>query len=433
MPLTRASVFEIVQLGAESLVDPGTAVAATKKLQGLGYKLTPKLETSRFRPNGFKYDTLVIPGKEWTEYAVDGRVDYDNLRYALASVINGPTIATLGTNGRTWTFESSSNSPDVLQTYTVETGSQVRASRSTGLVFNSLELSFKRDEASVSGSCLARELVDNIYITGPQVSTITFTGTVTGGTWTLTKNAVTSANIQWNATADQVQLALWNMSTIGPGNVFVTGGPGPASYILAWAGALAGAAVTTTVSGVSLTGTTPGIGVAVTQTFTAVTDVAALPIVPGSVNVYIDTAFASIGTTKLTRVLEATLSISDRVSQLWVLNSSNASYAATVEGPPNVTMKLKMEANAAGMAYFTNIRAGSTIYTRIESVGPAMPAPDGGQTYLFRWDMAAKVESPDSMDDSDGTYTIDWTFRGVHDATMGKMLSVKLQNLATAL
>ena len=433
MPLTRASVFEIVQLGAESLVDPGTAVAATKKLQGLGYKLTPKMETSRFRPNGMKYDTLVIPGKEWTEYAVDGRVDYDNLRYALASVINSPTITTLGTNGRTWLFESSTSNPDVLQTYTVETGSQVRASRSTGLVFNSLELSFKRDEAMVSGSCLARELVDNIYITGPQVSTISFTGTVSGGTWTLTKGAATSAAIAYNASADAVQLALWNMSTIGPGNVFVSGGPGPASYVLQWAGSLAGATQTITVSGTSLTGTTPGISQTTTQAYTAVTDVTAQPINPGSVNVYVDTTFAGIGVTKLTRLLEATISVSDRVSQLWVLNSANASYAATVEGPPNVTLKLKMEANAAGMAYFTNIRAGSTVYVRVESVGPNLPAPDAGQTYLFRWDMAAKVESPDSMDDTDGAYTIDWTFRGVHDATMGKVMSVRLQNLATAL
>ena len=433
MPLTRSSVFEIVQLGAESLADPGTAVAATKKLQGLGYKLTPKLETSRFRPNGFKYDTLVIPGKEWTEYAVDGRVDYDNLRYALASVINTPTIATLGTNGRTWTFQSASTSPDVLQTYTVETGSQVRASRSTGLVFNSLDLTFKRDEATVSGSCIAREMVDGIYITGPQVDTLTFGGTVSGGTFTVTKDAVTSSAIPYNASSDTVQAALWAMSSIGPGNVFVSGGPGPAAYVLQWAGSLAGAAVTATVSGTGLTGSTPTITKTSTQAFSAVTDVQAQPINPGSVNVYVDSTFAGIGTTKLTRVLEATISISDRVSQLWVLNSSNASYAAFLEGPPNITLKLKMEANAAGMAFLSNIRAGTTVYVRIASTGPALPAPDAGQNYLLQWDMAAKVESPDSLDDTDGAYTIDWTFRGVHDATMGRMLTVKLQNLATSL
>ena len=152
-----------------------------------------------------------------------------------------------------------------------------------------------------------------------------------------------------------------------------------------------------------------------------------------SVNVYVDSTYAGIGVTKLTRLLEATISISDRVSQLWVLNSSNASYAAFLEGPPNVTVKLKMEANAAGMALLSNIRAGSTVYFRLESQGTAMPAPDAGQNYLLRWDMACKVESPDSLDDTDGAYTIDWTLRGVHDATMGKMLSVKLQNLATAL
>ncbi len=433
MALSRATVFETVQLGVESLVDPGTAVSATKKLQGLGFMLTPKFETSRFRPNGFKYDTLVIPGKEWTEYSVEGRLDYDNIRYALASVINSPTIAVLGTNGRTWTFESASNSPDVLQTYTVDTGSTVRASRSTGVSFTGLDITFKRDEAMVSGSCIGREMDDPIYMTGPEVTTLEFTGTVSGGTFTVTYNAVTSAAIAFDATAEELQLALWNVSTIGPGNVFVAGGPGPADFILQWSGALASTDITVTVDDASLTGTTPGITVTTTQAYAAISDVEAVPVVPGNVNVYVDSTFAGIGTTKLTRVLEATLSISDRISPLWVLNSSNGSFAATLETPPNVTGKLKMEANAAGMAYLSTIRAGSTVYIRIEAEGDALPAPDAGQNYLFRWDMAAKVESPDSMGDTDGAYTIDWTFRGVHDADMGGMLSVVLQNLATAL
>jgi hypothetical protein len=180
-------------------------------------------------------------------------------------------------------------------------------------------------------------------------------------------------------------------------------------------------------------GTTPEITLTETQAGLAIDEVEAQPVIPGAVNIYVDSTFAGLGTTKLTRVLEADVSIGDRVSPLWVLNSSLGSFAATLETPANVTARLKLEANSAGMSYLSTIRNGSTVYIRIESEGPALPAPDAGENYLFRWDMAAKVESPDSMGDTDGAYTIDWTFRGVHDATMGGMLSVVLQNLAASL
>lgn len=436
MALSRATVFETVQLGPESLADPGVAVDATQKLQALGFALTPQIETSRFRPVGYKYDTLVTPGKDWSEFAVDGRLDYDNLRYALASVINEPAITDLGTNGKVWTFRTSSNSPDVLRTFTVDTGSTVRASRSVGVSFTGLDIAFRRDEATVSGSAIGQNMDDPIYMTGPAVYTMAMTGAPVGGTFTLTYGGDTTAAIDYDATAAEIQTALWALASVQPGNIFASGGPlNSASVLLQFSGALANMAIAGfTVDDTGLTGgTTPEITLTETQAGVAINEVEARPVVPGAVNVYVDSTFGAIGTTKLTRVLEADVSIGDRISPLWVLNSSLGSYAATLEAPANVTARLKLEANSTGMAYLQTIRSGSTVYIRIESEGPAFPAPDAGENYLFRWDMAAKVESPDSLGDTDGAYTIDWSFRGVHDASMGGMLNVVLQNLAASL
>lgn len=433
MPLSRATVFERSLVGVEALSDPGTAVAATKQMQAFGFELSPKIETKRFRPVGYKYDTLVIPGKDSSELKVDGQLDYNNIVYPLASVMNTPSISTVGTNGRLWDFTSASVQPDGLQTYTIDRGSGVRGERVTNVAFTGLDLSFKRDDATLSGSAIGTQLIDPIYITGPAVYTVAFTGTVTGGTFTLTFNAVTSAAIPYNATSDQVQAALWAMSTIGSGGVYVSGGPAtsPATpFVVQFA---TSGVKTLTGTFTLLTGTTPGGTVTSTQTGVATTEVVALPLLPGSVNVFVDPTSGAIGTTKLLRVLQADISIGDRVSPLWVLNSTNASYATTLETPPNFTLKLKLEANAAGMAYLSNIRAGTSVFARVESVGPALPSPDGAFNYKFRFDMATKIESPDSMGDSDGDYTVDWMFRVVHDSVLGYAAKIQVTNLLTAL
>lgn len=73
-----------------------------------------------------------------------------------------------------------------------------------------------------------------------EAQTITITGTPTGGTFTLTAFGATTSAIAFNATAAAVQAALEALSTVGVGNVAVTGGPGPGTpYVATFQGALA--------------------------------------------------------------------------------------------------------------------------------------------------------------------------------------------------
>ncbi|MBX3411469.1 MAG: hypothetical protein KF708_02035 [Pirellulales bacterium] len=63
-----------------------------------------------------------------------------------------------------------------------------------------------------------------------EVQQISFSGTApTSGTFKLTFSGQTTAAIAYNASAATVQAALAALSTIGAGNVSVTGGPGPAA------------------------------------------------------------------------------------------------------------------------------------------------------------------------------------------------------------
>lgn len=113
--------------------------------------------------------------------------------------------------------------------------------------------------------------------------TATVTGSPTGGTFTLTFGGQTTGAIAYNATAATVEAALEAISTIGQGNVQVTGSAG-GPYTVEFVGALEKTNVAAmTADGASLTGgTTPGVTIA-----TATAGVASVKVgrvIPGTSN-----------------------------------------------------------------------------------------------------------------------------------------------------
>lgn len=123
----------------------------------------------------------------------------------------------------------------------------------------------------VDASLFPRDNSVNVATSGAagvdEKQTLTITGTPTGGTWTATLSGQTTAPIAYNATAAQVEAALELLSTVGVGNVAVTGGPGPGTaFVVEFIGDLAETNVAAmTASGASLTGgTSPAVGVSQT-------------------------------------------------------------------------------------------------------------------------------------------------------------------------
>lgn len=108
-------------------------------------------------------------------------------------------------------------------------------------------------------------LTDSTYQIGgtTAVQTVTLTGTPAGGTFTLTFRGQTTAGIAYNAANSAVQSALEALSSIGSGNVTVSGS-GP--WVVTFAGTLAAQAVELLLgSGASLTGgTSPAVSIALT-------------------------------------------------------------------------------------------------------------------------------------------------------------------------
>lgn len=159
----RATVAQVAQIGVETT--PGTAVAANKALQALQIAASPQIETNRFRPQGYKADTVLAIGKDWTEADLSGIPTYDELVYLLCSLLVNVTPSTTGTTGKLWDFSPNATSEDTIKTYTVEIGSAVRAHKFPYGLVNALGLTYNRDGIDLSGSMLGQNITDGITLT----------------------------------------------------------------------------------------------------------------------------------------------------------------------------------------------------------------------------------------------------------------------------
>ena len=146
------------------------------------------------------------------------------------------------------------------------------------------------------------------------------------------------------------------------------------------------------------------------------TTVEEAPVLPTHLNVYVNDTFGALGTTKLTRDFNAVWRCNDTVGPVWVLNSANASFVSDVELAPTVQMQLTAEADTAGMAFMTAVRAGATKFIRLEAMSTVLA---GASTAFYKiWiDGAFKVSEVGGFDDSDGVKVIDWTLDAVTDST----------------
>ncbi len=207
---------------------------------------------------------------------------------------------------------------------------------------------------------------------------------------------------------------------------------GSAERAHSFAGALVtGLELEFTRDGCELTGTV--LGKALTDGITMTgspTEVALVPVMAPQVTVKTATTQAGLtAASALSRVLSCSWALTDRYAPVWVLNASN-DFPATVETEPTLECKIKLEADSAGMAYLTNLRAASSVFLRIGATGAAI---SGGGNYTMTIDAACKVTDITPFEDADGVFAVEYTLTGIHDATWGKATSITLINEMTAL
>jgi hypothetical protein len=159
----RTAIAAAVQIGPE--VTPGTAVAANKLFNSIGFEPGIAVDMSRFRPIGQKFDSSVVLNKEWTEFDITGVGNYSELIYLLAGVLVDTTPTTVETTGRRWTFAPNSRSADTVRTYTIEQGDAVRAHKFAYGLITELGINISRDGIEIEGSGIGQRITDAITMT----------------------------------------------------------------------------------------------------------------------------------------------------------------------------------------------------------------------------------------------------------------------------
>lgn len=165
----KSTIFQGLQIGKEATA--GTPVAANKKLLAMSFEFNPKTESDTFRAMGNKYASFVTLNKEWSELGLSGKLTFNEILYALASLISEPTPVQQGsTAAYKWTFTSSTSASDAGKTFTVEQGDTTSAWRSAGVRVAGLTFTFNRKEVSISGSAIGEPIETGITMTASPTS-----------------------------------------------------------------------------------------------------------------------------------------------------------------------------------------------------------------------------------------------------------------------
>lgn len=428
----RAMVFETSQIGVEALATPGTAVQTTKTIAGYSVTVTPNLTAKTFTPKGSKFPTVGVIIKEQTDIKVDGIGTYNEMVYPLASVLTDPVITTPGggTLSRQWLFSMLDSAPDSQRTFSMEVGSNaIRAFHIRNCLFTEFGLTFnKKDVVKIAGTMLGQAGYDD------KVRWLSFVGTVTAGTFTITVGANTTSALAFNATAATIQTAIAALASVGSGNVLVTGGLLTAAPMrILFTGALANIPSPTLPTPISTTDTLTGGTSLLTRLSPGATQLSLIPIAPTTIDMKLATTQAGLGAAPLlTRDFQYTWKLSSRDNPFFPMNSTFGSgFGGTVEATPKGEITMDLAADDVGMANLANIRNNTIVFARITATGPLI---EGAIFHSLQIDTAIQLTKISDFKDVDGTllgntYTGEW----IHDATWGHASVVTLINTLTAL
>lgn len=163
------------------------------------------------------------------------------------------------------------------------------------------------------------------------------------------------------------------------------------------------------------------------------TEIAARPIQRGQIDVFLDTVFANIGTTKITEVAQEQISVGDKYKPFWAHNTASNSFRDVVEVAPPCQFSFLTPHNSQSRGYFDELAANALHYLRIQAIGDQISLD--GVTPVFeslKWDIAGNFVEPEENDEQDA-FAKRFVFEAIDDPTLGGAFKVEVVNLLTTL
>jgi hypothetical protein len=165
--MARGYVNKGIQVGVETT--PGTAVAATKRLPGLSFNLSPTVESKKYRSFGFKFNTSSQQHKLWSAGTVEGPLSYNEIIYPLSTMFTPPTPTTPsgGTLSREWKFTPLAQGNETPKTLTIEEGDSVAAQKAAYVAATGLTFTFATDDVTINGPLIGQAPVTTTMTGSP--------------------------------------------------------------------------------------------------------------------------------------------------------------------------------------------------------------------------------------------------------------------------
>lgn len=360
---------------ASYAVAPG--VIAYKRMNGLGIDIAPSVVTNIRRVPGAMIGSTSTRDDDFTVGTFEGAIDYNALGAIFDSLYGYSPVSDLGGSpnaySRTWSWDG--RRPKRAVSYALSSGYPDRARFANGAIFNSLSLDGSRpDGFNVSGNIFARACTEDNLLGGVvrEVQTITVSGTVSGGDYTITivETGETTATIAHNANIATIQAALDALGSIESGDIIVGGGslPGTPVTITYDGPNFAGRNIAQlTVDSSALTG---GGSYAVTTTTPGsdtVTDITPVPAGAVDASLFVDSSWGALGTTRALRVLAHSFNIPERFVRVMPTNKLLTSDGRIEnEDQTGHTLAMMYALNDDQEAQITRLRASDRVFVRQE-------------------------------------------------------------------
>jgi hypothetical protein len=422
-------------LGLETLYADSSP--ANKRLLSIDAPFKSEIETETFTPSGDTVPSLVVVNDEWASVDASGKPDFQAFPYFMSSLWGTVTPTNPSGSVYLWTFTHDGRTPLAPASYTAIYGSRNRAYQCAGLVWTKYGMTVNRDGIDFTAMALAKQLeTGHVAYPRNERQTIAITGSVapTGGTFTLTYAGQTTAAIAFNATGAAIVTALNLISTLTPNQVsLVSGGPintTPVVIEFVNASALTDATLMTGNAAALTGGTGNAISVTETRKGGTSTDVVANALFPGHFDVYLDTTWAGLGTTKLLYCYDFELETPERIARTRPINSTKSSDGLVETEDQEFTVQMTMGVDATMETMLANLRAGTKIFVRLDALGATISTT---YKYMVRHDMCILLTEVGDFQSSDNVLVVPISGVLARDSVSGFALKAFVQNTLSAL
>lgn len=167
----RATVTQGLYVGAETV--PGDGGSDFKILNSIDMEPGLKVDMQRFRPTGTKLESIIVPGKEWTEFSLTGLAEYSEMHYLLSGIFGPNQVTqptTVDTSAKRWNYILSARQPDPVQTFGFVKGDDVQAESYSYGLFTEVGMELSRDGIKLDGALIGHELETGAVLPHPVTS-----------------------------------------------------------------------------------------------------------------------------------------------------------------------------------------------------------------------------------------------------------------------